>query len=339
MELARSGGAQQQGAFSVLHYFDYYAPEGRQPYGIWYQNRGNYLYGLCDNGATSNGTIWKILPNGTGFTLLHSFNNSAGEGYSPRVMIPIPGSSPLAFYGLCVNGGANGGGTIWKFAPSTNSLTVLHAFSGGSSDGYNPYSLNLAPDGNIYATTWAGGTANDGTLLQINPSTLSYGVEVSFTGPNGINPFGTRPLCIGSDGLFYSTTQNGGLFGFGTVFSIDTGLVNAVDVSGSVTVSSVITVSTKTAKVTIKNTGSSKVTLLGPIQLVITGTTPSGLSVTSKTGNVPSGFPVSGDPYQTVPSNLPHNILSLKAGASVTLNVVFSAAPTSFTTKVYTGRF
>src|SRR3954469_6093494 len=42
----------------------------------------------------------------------------------------------------------------------------------------------------------------------------------SFSGPDGAQPF--CPVMQGTDGAIYGTTQNGGGFGFGNVFKLNT---------------------------------------------------------------------------------------------------------------------
>ena len=69
-------------------------------------------------------------------------------------------------------GGTFGPGTV--FQVSTNGLlAVLHSFQG--SDGANPFGLMQGRDGNLYGTTWNGGTDGGGTVfrLVIPPGTPS----------------------------------------------------------------------------------------------------------------------------------------------------------------------
>ena len=86
---------------------------------------------------------------------------------------------------------------------------VIHRFTGQPSDGYFPVgSLIADTQGNLYGTTYAGGTFDDGTVFElIRPASANQGwresVLYNFTGgSDGTNPFG---------GLVFDT--HGNLFG------------------------------------------------------------------------------------------------------------------------------
>ena len=85
---------------------------------------------------------------------LYSFTGGSDGG--------IPASSLLAdssgnLFGTTLQGGTNDSGTVFKLTPS-GTLTVLHSFAGGSSDGAHPQSGLIADAaGNLYGTTLSGG--------------------------------------------------------------------------------------------------------------------------------------------------------------------------------------
>ncbi len=86
----------------------------------------------------------------------------------------------------------------------------------GDCQPYDYGQLTLGLDGNLYGTTYGAGANGFGTVFVVTPSGSSYTDLVQFDGTtNGKFPFGglTR---VGAD--FYGTTQNGGTFGFGTLF-------------------------------------------------------------------------------------------------------------------------
>jgi uncharacterized repeat protein (TIGR03803 family) len=150
---------------------------------------------------------------------------------------PMTGSSPYSaliqasdgnLYGTTYYGGAFGQGTVFEIInPFTSpSESVVHSFGGGV-DGAYPYaSLIQAADGNLYGTTYAGGSNNSGTVFRIdNPSAVpTESVIYSFgaTPTDGVNPQGG--VVQGSDGNLYGTTLFGGSgtcpYGCGTVFMI-----------------------------------------------------------------------------------------------------------------------
>ena len=118
--------------------------------------------------------------------------------------------------------------TLSIFAPLARgqSLQTLYSFPTSGNDGHFPYAgLVQGSDGNFYGTTAAGGPNDHGTVFKITPGGVLTTL-VTFTGFSGANP-GRNPvggLVQGrSDGLFYGTTQDGGLFGLGTVYKMTSG--------------------------------------------------------------------------------------------------------------------
>jgi uncharacterized repeat protein (TIGR03803 family) len=94
-------------------------------------------------------------------------------------------------YGTTVNGGASDFGTVFEISPPGTAWTetVLYSFTGGS-DGANPYSdVIFDKAGNLYGTTFAGGSADFGTVFQLAPPAIQGApwtetVLYSFTGAN-----------------------------------------------------------------------------------------------------------------------------------------------------------
>ena len=97
--------------------------------------------------------------------------------------------------------------------------TVLHAFTGGATDGASPVgALILGPDGAFYGTTTYGGTARNGTVFRL-AADGTFSVLYSFGGGlSGGEP--TAALVLGADGNFYGTTQFGGAYNEGTLFQV-----------------------------------------------------------------------------------------------------------------------
>src|SRR5208283_2081962 len=146
------------------------------------------------------------------------------------------------FYGTTTSGGvtncSDGCGTIFKITPS-GTLTTLYSFCSQSNcpDGYNPWGLVQARDGNFYGATGHGGASGNncgglgcGTVFKITSSgtlTTLYSCcplgGCQLEAPDGQFPNGK--LLQANDGNFYGTTSSGGAnqigfcaeFGCGTV--------------------------------------------------------------------------------------------------------------------------
>jgi uncharacterized repeat protein (TIGR03803 family) len=162
---------------------------------------------------------------------LYSFAGT-NDGATPNGLVQ---GSDGYFYGTTaydywINGYWAGCGTVFKISPS-GVLTTLHLFNG--TDGANSSAaLVQGSDGNLYGTTYGGGTNGWGTVFKISPSgaltTLySFGTIQDLYNFNLPLDGGTpnAALVQGSDGNFYGTTSSGGTndqveLGYGTVFKI-----------------------------------------------------------------------------------------------------------------------
>jgi uncharacterized repeat protein (TIGR03803 family) len=196
--------------FTTLHSFD--GTDGSHSQGLVQATNGN-LYGTTyDGGANGYGTVFKMTPSGT-LTTLYSFAGT--DGANPwRGLVQATNGN---LYGTTLGGGANGGyGTVFKISPS-GTLTTLHSFDG--TDGSHPEAgLVQATNGNLYGTTYYGGTNGYGTVFKMTPSgTLT--TLYSFDDTDGSHP--EAGLVQATNGDLYGTTFGGGASDIdGTVFRI-----------------------------------------------------------------------------------------------------------------------
>jgi uncharacterized repeat protein (TIGR03803 family) len=206
---------------------------GNLPFGGLVQGSDGNFYGTTwGNGALGirfeppYGTVLKLTASGY-LTNIHTFGYEDGANPSSTLVQGGDGN----FYGTTWGGGAHGGwGTIFKITP-TGLLTSLFSFA--NTNGAEPYA-GLAQDsgGNFYGTTFAGGAYGAGTVFKL-AADGTFTSLYSFTGGNdGSNCFGG--LLLASDGNLYGTTQNGGVYGLGTVFriSVDGTLATLVQFDG-----------------------------------------------------------------------------------------------------------
>jgi len=113
---------------------------------------------------------------------------------------------------------------------AASSEQVLYSFA-GSPDGANPYAgLIIDSGGNLYGTTWYGGSCDDGkaqcgTVFELTPNgngTWSETVIYEFQGaPDGQTP--AAGLIMDGAGNLYGTTLLGGAYNGGTVFELTPG--------------------------------------------------------------------------------------------------------------------
>ena len=204
--------------YQVLHHFGGGTNDGAAPQAGLVIGNDGALYGTTENGGTNSlGTIFKLKPDGSGYTNLHAF--TSGDGSNPRAGL-LQGSDG-ALYGAAYSGGGQGFGTVFKLNEDGGGYAVLHSFGSTNTDGKNPFcSLTEGSDGALYGTTLLGGGQNIGTVFKLNKDGTNYTVLHEFTGGDGSTP--ASALIQATNGMLYGTTAFGGAHGAGTVFQLST---------------------------------------------------------------------------------------------------------------------
>lgn len=208
----------QAQTFSVVYSFTGGNDGGDSTAGL--VNLSGEFYGTTtQGGANGDGVIFEI--NSTGRErAIYSFTGGS-DGATPQSgLLNIDGN----LYGTASAGGSSGAGTV--FSVTTNGkLTVLYSFTGGS-DGSGPES-SLARDaiGNLYGTTFSGGSVGNGTVFElVHPAVKggSWSEQVLYSFGTGTND-GANPMAgvtFDKSGNLYGTTSAGGAYSYGTVFQL-----------------------------------------------------------------------------------------------------------------------
>jgi uncharacterized repeat protein (TIGR03803 family) len=217
------GGSMRQGAVykmsaagheSILYSF---AGEldGANPYaGVIRDSSGN-LYGTTEYGGSGGaGVVYKLDKTGQQ-TALYSFDSGTDGGY-PYSGVILDSSGNL--YGTTSGGGYDGWGVVYKIDTNGNE-SALYTFTGGA-DGGEPYAGVIRDAaGNLYGTTYGGGSAGQGVVYKVDTSgheTVLY----SFTGgADGGRPY--AGVIRDAAGNLYGTANIGGSVGCGEVYKID----------------------------------------------------------------------------------------------------------------------
>jgi uncharacterized repeat protein (TIGR03803 family) len=111
-------GADGKG-FNVVHSFAGSPMDGASPYGGLIQARDGMLYGMTFYGGPGDiGTIFQLAPDGTSFTLLHSFAGTPTDGALPRGGV-IQGLDD-ALYGMTSMGGSSNYGVVFQLTFSAS---------------------------------------------------------------------------------------------------------------------------------------------------------------------------------------------------------------------------
>jgi uncharacterized repeat protein (TIGR03803 family) len=213
------------GSFNVLHSFAVDG-QGFNPFaGLVKGSDGNF-YGTTESGGNGGGqqggTVFKITSAGV-LTTLYKFCSvgACSDGKFPAA--PLVQANDGNFYGTTTAGGNDSCtlacGTVFKITPN-GTLTTIHLFS--QSDGAEPQAgLVQASDGNLYGTTWTGGSASGcgrqsgtgcGTIFKITLGgtfTSLYSLCQQSNCTDGLNPY-YGSLLQASNGSLYGTTWQGG---------------------------------------------------------------------------------------------------------------------------------
>jgi uncharacterized repeat protein (TIGR03803 family) len=217
--------------FTLLHAF---APlvsntnaDGDFPYAQLARS-GNVLYGTTFNaGANSNGTVFAVNVDGTGFTNVHVFTVRGGplhtnaDGATPASGVVV---SSNRLYGTTGAAGPLHFGTVYAMNTDGSSFTNIHVFN-GNTDGNSTLGGLVLAGSRLYGNAQSGGTNGYGMIFGVNTDGSGYANLHSFAGlvgatnTDGIQPLAT--LAVAGTNLF-GACSGGGAFGSGTLFRINT---------------------------------------------------------------------------------------------------------------------
>lgn len=218
-EVVNPSGSPGEGVLYSFAFLD-----GGNSYSSLMQASDGNLYGTTYYGGPSDyGTVFRIrniagLPT---LSYVHGFSGGADGGYPSAALIQ---ASDGNLYGTTYAGGANSAGTVYELGNLAGipTFSVIHSFAGGAADGSNPRASVLqATDGDLYGTTFGGGTYGVGTVFRISNLSGSPAESViyNFTeGIDGASPYAS--LIQASDGNLYGTASIGGASNAGTVYEI-----------------------------------------------------------------------------------------------------------------------
>jgi hypothetical protein len=192
---------------------------------------GGVLFGTAYSGGAGNGAVYMLTPPASPGavwteTVLHTFTGTNGDGAGPGTDTLLDESGAL--FGTTQYGG-RGNGTVFRLTPPALPRDAwqhetIYQFR-GANDGIRPMSSLVADKaGNLYGTTYSGGSGFGGTVFMLSkPAPGGAWVESvlrSFiSATDGCCPL--AGLTIDSKGVLFGTAGHGGFpSGNGTVFSL-----------------------------------------------------------------------------------------------------------------------
>ena len=195
-----------------------------EPLGTLHFKNGS-LYGTGSGDEKSaDGQAFKLTNKGGAWkeTTLLTFDGSNG---STPFTGPMPGPDGV-FYGTTAYGDAYNGGNVYAVSKSGGKWvsSTVWAFGGTAGDGTSPdCDLVMDKSGNMFGTTFWGGTYNAGTVFELSKvnGVWTESVLYSFPGYNGDGWFPYAGLLMAGPETFYGTTWfGGGAGGDGAVFKL-----------------------------------------------------------------------------------------------------------------------
>jgi uncharacterized repeat protein (TIGR03803 family) len=226
------------GKATVLYKFEGFPNDGYFPETVLVEDATRNLYGVTNEGGTSDfGTAFMVEPSGKEI-ILHNFSGppgGGGDGASPSAGLIRDAAGNL--YGVTAGGGAYGAGTVFELKASGGEETLLYSFTGGSDGGGPDSVLIFDSEGNLYGTTRGGGSSfvcdgGCGTVFELSPSNGSWTETALYSFcslsdcEDGEEPL-AGPLVRDSAGNLYGTTIFGGAYrncngdACGVVFKLD----------------------------------------------------------------------------------------------------------------------
>ena len=209
------------GTQTLLYSFKGSPSDGANPTGGLTLGADGNFYGTTQQGGTgSQGVVFKMTTAGV-ITILHNFNAAVDGAFpwGPPIL-----ASDGNFYGATSGGGSKGNGIVYQIT-SSGAFTTIYKFDG--THGFAPIaSPTQGTDGYLYIPASQGGTSFCGTIVQMTTAGVINNTYDFPCGSGGAFPIG--PLVQASNGNFYSTTQDGGTNGEGTIYQVTTDLAVTV---------------------------------------------------------------------------------------------------------------
>jgi uncharacterized repeat protein (TIGR03803 family) len=208
------------GTFTLLHSFANSETDGGYPTGgMTLGTDGNFYGTTQQGGSSSQGVVFQMTPAGV-ITILHSFSSGL-EGsfpWGPPIM-----ASDGNLYGT-TSGGKGDGGWLYKVT-TTGTYTALYEFTAAVGT-YPIAPPTQGTDGDLYIPLSLAGANLCGSVVKMTTAGVLNSTYAFPCGSGGAFPIG--PLVQAANGDFYSTTQDGGTEGEGTIYQLTTGMVGTV---------------------------------------------------------------------------------------------------------------
>jgi uncharacterized repeat protein (TIGR03803 family) len=210
----------------TLYSFTGGSTDGNNPVGgVILDTYGNLFGTTVQGGADNDGTVFEIKAGATTATILYSFTGTGTDGANPQAGLTLDANGDL--FGTTQGSGSDDNGTVFEIKAGTTTPITLYSFTGTGNDGAGPDAgVTLDANGDLFGTTFSGGTDGFGTVFEIKAGTTIATTLCSFTYNDGAYP--VAAVTLDANGDLFGTTTEGGTDSDGTVFEIKAGTTTPI---------------------------------------------------------------------------------------------------------------
>lgn len=201
---------------------------GQYPSGGLISDSPGDLFGTTYAGGTGNdGTVFEIAKTASGYgpiTTIASFGGANGKLPEGNLWADSQGD----LFGTTSQGGANGYGEVFEIAKTSSGygpVTSLASFT--SSNGAYPSDVVADTAGDLFGTTFDGGTQGYGTVYEVQKTSSGYGGITVRANFGASNPYALDDLIVDTAGDLFGVTLgdfrsplSGVATSYGSVFEI-----------------------------------------------------------------------------------------------------------------------
>ncbi len=168
--------------------------EGSEPFAGLVQGAQGTLFGTTRYGGTDDlGTAFRLNADGSGYTVLHSFTSTNGDGAEPGAALLV--ASDGALYGTTLLGGTSGEGTVFKLFCNIGTSPLVIQILGDNPLTNECHSPFVDPGATVLED--GSGLATFSTNSTVNPNSPGlYSIQYIATDLDGNAATNTRAVIV-----------------------------------------------------------------------------------------------------------------------------------------------